>query len=171
MPMSRQALLYLIDYAVWADRQLLSACAALPPEEQARDIGSSHMGVSGTLRHIYDAEHLWLGQLRKGELPPLDEFTHPRRFPPAAPEPDLRDLEQRWTGVWEGLHDYVATLPEPELALELHGAGWTIPRWKLVLHIVNHGTLHRGQVMGMLRQLGKQPPANDIFVGYHLAHT
>jgi hypothetical protein len=24
--------------------------------------------------------------------------------------------------------------------------------------------------MGMLRQLGKQPPTNDIFIGYHLSH-
>src|ERR1700674_1852745 len=32
------------------------------------------------------------------------------------------------------------------------------PRWKMVLHAINHSTLHRGQVMGMLRTLGKQPP-------------
>jgi len=44
------------------------------------------------------------------------------------------------------------------------------PDWKLLLHVVNHATLHRGQIMGMLRQLGKQPPTNDIFIGYHLAH-
>jgi len=25
--------------------------------------------------------------------------------------------------------------------------------------------------MGMLRQLGKQPPTNDIFTGYHLSHS
>jgi uncharacterized damage-inducible protein DinB len=35
-----------------------------------------------------------------------------------------------------------------------------------LLHVVNHSTLHRGQVMGMLRQLGKQPPATDIFNFY-----
>ena len=25
-----------------------------------------------------------------------------------------------------------------------------IPAWQIVLHVVNHATLHRGQVMGML---------------------
>jgi uncharacterized damage-inducible protein DinB len=27
------------------------------------------------------------------------------------------------------------------------------PAWQIVLHVVNHATLHRGQVMGMLRQI------------------
>ena len=170
MPISRQALLYLVDYSIWADQQLLSACAALTPEEQSRDLGSSHTGISGTLRHIYDSEHFWLGQLRKGTLVPLSEFTNPRLYPPTPPEPNLTNLQQRWPEVWQGLHTYVATLPESDFALELHAIDWTIPRWKLLLHVVNHATLHRGQVMSMFRQLGKQPPTNDIFIGYHLSH-
>jgi hypothetical protein len=30
------------------------------------------------------------------------------------------------------------------------------------MHVVTHGTLHRDQVVGMLRQLGVKPPATDI---------
>jgi uncharacterized damage-inducible protein DinB len=170
MTISRQALLYLVDYSIWADQQLLSACAMLTPEEQCRDLGSSHVGVSGTLRHIYDSEGFWLSQLCKGELVPLTEFTNPSQYPPTPPEPNLDNLQQRWPEVWEGLHTYVETLPEAEFALDLHAVDWSIPRWKLLLHVVNHATLHRGQVMSMLRQLGKQPPTNDIFIGYHLSH-
>jgi uncharacterized damage-inducible protein DinB len=29
-------------------------------------------------------------------------------------------------------------------------------------HVVNHATLHRGQVVGMIRQLGITPPATDL---------
>jgi uncharacterized damage-inducible protein DinB len=127
MPISRQALLYLVDYSAWANQQLLSACTMLTPEEQGRDLGSSHGGVSGTLRHIYDSEHFWLSQFRKGELVPLTEFTNPRRFPPTPPEPNLDNLQQRWREVWEGLHNYVETLPGAEFALELRAIDWTIP--------------------------------------------
>jgi uncharacterized damage-inducible protein DinB len=169
MPISRQALLYLVDYSIWANRQLLSACTMLTPEEQGRALGSSHTGVSGTLRHIYDAERFWLSQFRKGELVPFAEFTDPKRFPPTPSEPDLHHLQQSWPEVWEGLHNYVEALPEAEFALELQATDWSIPLWKLLLHVVNHSTLHRGQVMGMLRQLGKQPPSNDIFIGYYLS--
>ena len=29
-------------------------------------------------------------------------------------------------------------------------------------HIANHATMHRGQVVGMIRQLGFEPPATDL---------
>jgi uncharacterized damage-inducible protein DinB len=29
-------------------------------------------------------------------------------------------------------------------------------------HVVNHATLHRGQVVGMIRQLGQDPPPTDL---------
>ena len=37
-----------------------------------------------------------------------------------------------------------------------------LPAWQIVMHVVNHGRLHRGQIVGMLRQLGVKPPATDI---------
>jgi uncharacterized damage-inducible protein DinB len=29
-------------------------------------------------------------------------------------------------------------------------------------HVVNHATMHRGQVVGMIRQLGIAPPSTDL---------
>ena len=42
-----------------------------------------------------------------------------------------------------------------------------LPAWQIVMHVVNHGTLHRGQIVGMLRQLGVKPPATDIVFYYY----
>jgi uncharacterized damage-inducible protein DinB len=33
---------------------------------------------------------------------------------------------------------------------------------------VNHNSLHRGQVMGMIRQLGIAPPPTDLMMYYRL---
>ena len=49
----------------------------------------------------------------------------------------------------------------------LNGDTQSMAHWKVLLHIVNHATLHRGQVMGMLRQLGRVPPGTD-YLFYHL---
>ena len=38
--------------------------------------------------------------------------------------------------------------------------------WRVVLHVVNHATLHRGQAMAMLRQLGVKPPPTDLIYYY-----
>ena len=40
---------------------------------------------------------------------------------------------------------------------------------QIVMHLVNHGTLHRGQVMGMIRQLGIAPPGTDLLHYYMTA--
>ena len=29
-------------------------------------------------------------------------------------------------------------------------------------HVANHATMHRGQVVGMIRQLGIDPPSTDL---------
>ena len=29
-------------------------------------------------------------------------------------------------------------------------------------HVANHATMHRGQVVGMIRQLGLDPPSTDL---------
>jgi uncharacterized damage-inducible protein DinB len=96
-------------------------------------------------------------------LPRLVEIGDQQLFQDRSPEPDLHELQQSWPAVWEGLHQFFETLPETELAGELSGNDCSIARWELLLHIVNHATLHRGQVMGMLRQFGKQPPGTDLF--------
>jgi len=36
--------------------------------------------------------------------------------------------------------------------------------WKMMVHVVNRSTYHRGQVITMLRQLGAEPVATDFLV-------
>jgi uncharacterized damage-inducible protein DinB len=40
------------------------------------------------------------------------------------------------------------------------------PLWQSMLHVVNHGTYHRGQVTTLLRQLGAQPILLDLMHFY-----
>jgi len=40
---------------------------------------------------------------------------------------------------------------------------------KAVLHLVNHDSLHRGQVMAMIRQLGIAPPPTDLMMYYRVS--
>ena len=40
------------------------------------------------------------------------------------------------------------------------------PLWQSLLHVINHGTYHRGQVTTMLRQLGAQPILTDLMHFY-----
>jgi uncharacterized damage-inducible protein DinB len=168
MSLHKQWLLHQLAYSAWANQLLLNTCASLTPEELNRELGSSHSTVLRTLRHVYYAERVWLNRLRANAMPPLVEIGDQRLFCDPPPEPDLPALQGNWPAVYDGLQEYVEALPETDLTGELHGVDCSIPIWKLLQHSVNHSTLHRGQVLSMLRQLGKQPPNLDIF-SFHLA--
>ena len=71
-------------------------------------------------------------------------------------KPSGRELQQRW-------EDWAAALTDPDLTRVVDYKDHEGQRhmrlrvWQIVLHVVNHATLHRGQVMAMLRQLGVAP--------------
>ena len=50
---------------------------------------------------------------------------------------------------------------------DMRGNPWRQPLGQLVLHVVNHGTHHRGQVAGFMRTMGHIPPKLDL-VHYYL---
>ena len=163
MTVSREALLTHFDYTLWATSKLLDAAGRLTPEEQTRDLQVSYHSVLGTLQHIYYADRVWLARLEERTL---------AAFMDPAPGPGVAELKEHWPVVIKGLRDFVELAPVELFEQELHfrrlnGDSQHLTHWKVLLHIVNHATLHRGQVMAMIRQLGHVPPGTD-YLFYHL---
>jgi uncharacterized damage-inducible protein DinB len=80
-------------------------------------------------------------------------------------------LEQDWPAVQQKWEDWAEGLDDAGLARKvaykgMDGNPYENEAAKLVMHVVNHATLHRGQVMGMLRQVGVKPPATDLLFYY-----
>lgn len=147
----------LLRYHRWATSRVLDAAAALTPEELTRDLGSSFPSVLGTLGHALGAEWVWLERW-KGVSPP------------ALPGLDALDsvaaVRGRWNEIWREQDAFFAGLAErdgsrPVFYRTFKGDPDTRPLGELVRHVVNHATYHRGQVVTLLRQLGKTPPATD----------
>jgi uncharacterized damage-inducible protein DinB len=162
-PIARATLLTHFDYTLWASSKLLDATTRLSAEELNRDLHVSHRSLLATLQHIYYADRVWLARL---------EQRTPAAFEDPAPGPGIAALKEHWPVVIKGLRDFVELAPEPLFTELLHfkrlnGDVQKLEHWKVLLHIVNHATLHRGQVMAMLRQLGHVPPSTD-YLYYHL---
>ena len=49
------------------------------------------------------------------------------------------------------------------LTLRAVGRTFTLPRWAILRHIVNHSTYHRGQVASKLKRFGIEQPNTDFF--------
>ena len=83
----------------------------------------------------------------------------------------LMDTAARNVASKLGWRDWAAGLTDENVASEaayqdLKGNPHTTQWWKIVLHVVNHGTHHRGQVSGFLRTMGHLPPPLDLMAYY-----
>ena len=55
--------------------------------------------------------------------------------------------------------DWLDTL----LTLHAIGRTFTLPRWAILRHVVNHSTYHRGQVASKLKRFGVEQSTTDFF--------
>lgn len=154
----------LLNYNYWARDRQLQTCATLTEEQFLRPLGNSFPSLRDTLTHMVAVEWIWLERWR-GRTP--RSLLTPEEFH------TLAALSQRWQTVEREMRDYVATLDEETLEgtvsyVNSKGETWTYKLWRMMVHLLNHQSYHRGQVTALLRQLGTQPPPVDFLVAYDM---
>ena len=154
---------HLFDYTEWANDLAMDAAAKLPDEDLRHDVGISHKSIFGTLLHMAGAEWIWLERWQ-GRSPAKDEAWSLWTTDSCA---DLATLNDRWSDVVDQRAEYISELDESRLAAELpfkllSGDSSSMRLVDQMQHVANHATLHRGQVVGMIRQLGIEPPSTDL---------
>lgn len=150
----------LLRYNAWANNLVLDTVAALDPDEFTRSLGGSYPSVQGTLTHMVWGEWLWLERWQGGS--PKEVFS-PGEFP------SVSHLRARWRGIQASQEAFGASLTAERLRRVLRytnrqGEEWEYALWRMIHHLCNHSTYHRGQVTNMLRLLGRQPRATDFLV-------
>jgi uncharacterized damage-inducible protein DinB len=154
---------HLFDYTEWANALVLDAAAKLDDEQLRREVQISHGSIFGTLLHMAGAEWIWLERWHGHSPQGADAWALWK----AETCPDLTTLNQRWHELIGRRAEFIATLSQSQLLAELpftliSGEASVLPLVGQMQHVVNHATLHRGQVVGMIRQMGITPPATDL---------
>ena len=140
-------------YNRWANGLLLGAAQELSPEERGRNLGGSFGSIPGTLRHILWGESGWLRYWREQSFGPA--FA-------ASDYPDLASLAEGWKRLEEDKDAFARGLTEEKLLAPMSVDGNAYVLGELIQHILNHSTHHRGQVVHMLRDLGRTPPGTGF---------
>jgi len=153
----------LFSYTDWANELAMDAAQQLPDEDLRRDVGISHKSIFGTLVHMAGAEWIWLERWH-GRSPAKAEA---RSLWSTESCTDLASLKERWGELVSQRTQFISELDESRLAAELafkllSGDPSSLPLVNQMQHVVNHATMHRGQIVGMIRQLGIEPPATDL---------
>ena len=151
----------LLEFNYWARDRTFASASLLSPEQLSRSLGGSFGSVLDTLVHLYFAEWIW-HQRWVGE-------------PPTRPDTSgltsLAALRDAWTPLEAQIRDFVSGLDAAglERTLEyrsLTGHASVSPYWQMIVHVVNHGSYHRGQVATMLRQLGATPAQSTDMITF-----
>ena len=160
--MNSHEMVQLYEYNAWANRRALEAASALTREQFTKQLGSSFSSVRDTLSHIFGVEWLWLERF---------QGRSPSAIPDNAEYADIAKLKASWAEFEPTLLNFVRGLTQQDLdrVMEYKTMKFGVyrnPLWQSMLHLVNHGTYHRGQVTTMLRQLGAQPILTDLMHFY-----
>lgn len=154
---------HLFDYTEWANNLAMDAAAKLSNEHLCHDFGISHKSIFGTLLHMAGADWIWMERWH-GRSPTRNEAWALWTTDSCG---NLATLKDRWGNVVDGRARFVAQLDEERLNAELafkllSGDASSMRLVDQMHHIANHATMHRGQVVGMIRQLGFEPPSTDL---------
>lgn len=148
----------------WANARMFEACRKLTAAQFVAEVVPGKEGVAGwssvraTVYHIAMATEFNLRALGDG----ADEG-----FPGEADVGTVDDvvrLLERAYGRFEELRPaFTPAWLDGRLTLSAIGRKFTLPRWAILRHIVNHSSYHRGQVASKLKRFGVEQEITDLF--------
>ncbi len=161
MSVSVDTLRLQLDYSAWASQRLLDAAAKLSHEELTRDFKTADKTVLDTLVHIYAADRIWLARVQQE---PRATFSDPE-------DRDLTLLQTEWPALNARWKLWLREFKDGDVVRmisykDMKGRPYSQPLWQILLHLVNHGTHHRGQISGFIRAMGYTPAPLDMIAYY-----
>jgi uncharacterized damage-inducible protein DinB len=134
----------------WANENLLNTILSIGENKLDEQIISSFDSIRKTVYHIWDAENIWL---RRWNGVPIDGWPS-KNFTGG-----MQLCKNEMLGNSKSLLEYVVNAPDQQLDKNfqfklMNGTEGESMYWQSFMHVFNHGTYHRGQLVTMLRQVG-----------------
>jgi uncharacterized damage-inducible protein DinB len=147
----------LYAYNVWANQRIFDSIGQLTPAQIVQPLGGSFASIRDTIAHMVFAEWLWL-QRWQGESP---------RTQPEWVKGDIASLREKLTSIERERVEFFDTLSDDRLTqtvtiTDMSGKTYGRRLGDMIIHVANHATYHRGQVVTMTRQLGGTPQSTDF---------
>jgi uncharacterized damage-inducible protein DinB len=156
----KQLLQQYAAYNLWANKKITDLISQLQDEQINKEIVSSFPSLHKTVQHLMEVENAWWERLKLVEHPLMpgwftgnfDELTK-----------KLLQLSMQWQAWINNAND--VNLTHVFAYQNSKKEQFKSPVNEMLLHLFNHQTFHRGQLITMLRQLGidKIPPTDFIF--------
>jgi uncharacterized damage-inducible protein DinB len=159
--MNANAFRHFYEYHFTENRKIWdSYITTLSHEQFTQNVDYSVGSVRNQIVHLMSVEDTWFSGLRGVE--------NPEPFKPANFD-DRKIIRAHWDNVEQNMRDYLAKLRD-EMLFEkpfAEGEDKDLILWQVLLHVGNHGTDHRAQILRLLNHMGvKTGPQDYIFYVY-----
>ena len=148
------------EYHMALNRRVWTECVMQLTDEQfTQDVDYSHGSIRGQTVHLMSVDRRWFAGLQGEETGHL----YPEDFA------DRVAVRAQWDEIEVGMGRYLAALTTDMLRQPVRfvsnrmGEVEIIP-WEVLLHVVNHGTDHRAQMLSMLHPLGAPTLEQDLMI-------
>lgn len=159
--MNANAFRHFYDYHFAENRSLWdSYIVSLSFEQFTQAVGYSHGSVRDQVLHLMNVDDAWFSGLRGIENP---DSYNPADFD------DREVIRTHWDKVEKNMREYLANLQEEMLSEKpfADGEDKDLILWQVLLHVANHGTDHRAQLLRVLNDMGVKTTSQDyIFYVY-----
>lgn len=146
------------DYNYWAQHKLLDCLETVSNEDFLKPVPYSIGSLREQSAHTMWAEALWLYHRIQGQA--RIEWT-------AQDYPDVPAIRQRWTQVENDWRTYLEQLTDSDLSRviemkRLDGQTHHHSLSEILLHVPNHGTDHRSQMLRIIHDFGGKTFEQDM---------
>jgi uncharacterized damage-inducible protein DinB len=136
----------------------------LTPEQFTQSVGYSHGSVRDQFVHLMSCDDLWFSELLGVE---------PSEPLPRADADDRQGIRAYWDNIESRMRDYLAGLRDDmlfEKPIKEPAEDKDLVVWQVLLHVANHGTDHRAQILRLLNDLGLKTESQD-YIFYIYEHS
>ncbi|MBL4719597.1 MAG: damage-inducible protein DinB [Alphaproteobacteria bacterium] len=157
------------DYAIrmaaynrWMNEKIYESCTSLNDVARKEDRRAFFSSIHGTLNHLLFGDLAWFGRFRDGA--PRGGVTSPDN----QLYEDFDELRRARAALDAEIEEWASTLTPEWLSAPftfesmVDGKTRTASAWKLVVHMFNHQTHHRGQLTTLLSQAGVDIGTTDL---------
>lgn len=154
-----------LSYNLWANEHIGHLLMAQEDSILSREQKSSFSSITKTVFHVWDAEVIWLTRMKGGTLAdwPSKTFT-------GGKAEMLQGLVKSSTELLEFIKRKGESYPQQNLIYKnMKGDAYENSVEEILLHLVNHGSYHRGQIITMLRGAGVTQVVNTDLISWFRA--
>ena len=145
--MKSNEIITLFDYNFWAFERVWECISQISDEQFVEEIDYSTGSIRNIVVHMMGANRNWISRLQGIEMPPrlvFEDFDSPST------------TKTKWDESRKELRDYLDSLTQEQIdeivnwELPARGLKLSNLRWEILLHVANHATDHRAQILAIL---------------------